>query len=173
MNLVVVADTSPVNYLLETGYIDILPGLYGHVIIPATVHRELLSRGSSERLREWASALPGWVSIQSPLKSPELTRGLHRGEMDAIALAEQLQAGLILMDDSAGVRYALRRGLSIAGTLAVLVEAAQNGRLQIDEALSKLEKTDFRATPALYERARQLANTIPPVLPRRHGEGAN
>ena len=87
--------------------------------------------------------------------------------MDAIALAEELHAGLILMDDAAGVRFALERGLTITGTLGVLVEAAQNGWVQIEGALSKLKNTDFRATPGLYERARQLAVTKPPVPPRR------
>lgn len=167
MSLVVVADTSPINYLLETGHIDLLPALYGQVILPSTVHSELSSRGSSETVRVWANTLPAWISIQSPAQFPQLQSGLHRGEMDAIALAEQLQAGLILMDDSAGVRYALGRGLTITGTLGVLVEAAQHGRVKIDDALSRLKKTDFRATPGLYERARQLANAIPPILPRR------
>lgn len=84
--------------------------------------------------------------------------------MDAIALAEELHAGLVLMDDAAGVRYALERGLAITGTLGVLVvEAAQNGWVQIDAALSKLKGTDFRATPGLYERARQLALAKPPI----------
>ena len=90
--------------------------------------------------------------------------------MDAIALAEEFHAGLILIDDAAGVRYALERGLTITGTLGVLVEAAQNGWVQIDLALSKLQSTDFRGTPGLYERARQLAFAKPPVLPRRKTE---
>ena len=68
------------------------------------------------------------------------------------------------MDDAAGTRYALERGLTITGTLA------QNEWLQIDAALLKLKHTDFRATPGLYERARQLAFTKPPVLPRRKQE---
>ena len=90
--------------------------------------------------------------------------------MDAIALAEELHAGLVLMDDAAGVRYALERGLTITGTLGVLVEAAQNGWVQIEAALSKLKGTDFRATPGLYERARQLAFAKPPIPPRRTQE---
>ena len=87
--------------------------------------------------------------------------------MDAIALAEELHAGLVLMDDAAGVRYALDRGLTITGTLGVLVEAAQNGWVHIDAALAKLKGTDFRATPGLYERAQQLALAKPPTPPRR------
>ncbi len=170
MSMVVVADTSPINYLMETGYIEVLPSLYGQVLLPTSVHEELLDKGSSDIVRKWASALPSWISVQTPAASPPLPSGLHRGEMDAIALAEELHAGLILMDDAAGTRYALERGLTITGTLGVLVEAAQNEWLKIDAALSKLKHTDFRATPGLYERARQLAFTKPPVLPRRKQE---
>ena len=124
-------------------------------------------RSVRDTVRQWASAFPAWISIQTPATSPQLPSGLHRGEMDAIALAEELHAGLILMDDAAGVRFALERGLTITGTLGVLVEAAQKGWVQIEGALSKLKNTDFRASPDLYERARQLAVFKPPVLPRR------
>lgn len=170
MSVVVVADTSPINYLLETGYVELLPRLYGQVILPTAVHSELSDRGSSEAVRQWSSALPAWITVQEPTASPQLLSGLHRGEMDAIALAEELHAGLVLMDDAAGVRYALERGLTITGTLGVLVEAAQNGWVQIEAALSKLKGTDFRATPGLYERARQLAFAKPPIPPRRTQE---
>lgn len=167
MSLVVVADTSPINYLLQTGNVDLLPRLYGQVVLPTAVHNELLDRGSLDVVREWAGALPAWISVQAPTTAPESVSGLHRGEIDAIALAEELHAGLVLMDDAAGVRYARERGITITGTLGVLVEAAQNGWLQIDAALSKLKDTDFRATPGLYERARQLAFATPPLPPRR------
>lgn len=92
---------------------------------------------------------------------------LHQGEIDAIALAEELKANLVLMDDGVGVRFALARGLTITGTLGVLVEAAQNDIVEIDAVLNKLKSTDFRATPGLYERARNLALAKPPIAPRR------
>ena len=88
-------------------------------------------------------------------------------EIDAIALAEELNASLLLMDDDAGVRFALARGLAITGTLGVLVEAAQIGMVEIELVLEKLKRSDFRATPELYERARNLALAKPPMPPRR------
>lgn len=71
MSLVVVADTSPINYLLETSYIELLPILYGQVILPSAVHSELSSKGSSEIVRVWAGTPPAWISIQSPTHSVE------------------------------------------------------------------------------------------------------
>lgn len=72
------------------------------------------------------------------------------------------------MDDALGVRFALERRLTITGTLGVLVEAAQHGWVEIDSALAKLEQRDFRISPALLARARELAIRKPPVAPRRH-----
>jgi predicted nucleic acid-binding protein len=166
----VVADTSPVNYLLETGYLDLLPKLYRQIILPDSVYRELLAAGIGSIVTEWASALPSWVSVRQPSVILPTSRHLHRGELDAIVLAEEVKAGLVLMDDDRGVQFALERGLIITGTLGVLVEAAQNDLIPIDVALSKLQATDFRAALGLYERARQLALAKPPVPPRRKKE---
>ena len=75
MRLVVVSDTSPINYLLATGYIELLPNLYGQVILPSAVYGELSDRGSSDTVRQWASAFPAWISIQTPATSPQLPSG--------------------------------------------------------------------------------------------------
>lgn len=72
-------------------------------------------------------------------------RNLYRGESEAIALAEGLKAPLLLIDDRVGMRVALERGLTITGTLGVLVEAAQAGLVPIDQVLKKLQETNFRA----------------------------
>ena len=74
------------------------------------------------------------------------------------------------MDDAMGVRLAMERGLTVAGTLGVIVEASQNGWVEIDEAVARLKSTDFRATAGLYERARQLALDKPFQSPRRRLE---
>jgi predicted nucleic acid-binding protein len=80
MSLVVIADTSPVNCLLETGYIDVLPSLYGQIILPTTVHRELSDRGSSDTVRQWVSMLPAWISVQTLASSLHPPAGVHRGD---------------------------------------------------------------------------------------------
>lgn len=160
------------NYLLGTGYIKVLPRLYGEVILRKSVRLELLDQGASELVRVWATTLPSWISVLQPSAPPLRlpTSRLHRGEIDAITLAEELHAGLILIDDSVGVRFALERGLTITGTLGVLVEAAQNGWVQIGTAIEKLQSTDFRGTPGLYQRAKELASSKPPISPRRKQE---
>lgn len=166
--IVVVADTSPIRYLVRIGEIDLLHKLYSMVIVPGAVLEELQAEDGLPVVRAWAGALPDWVTVRSPAKplSVELSN-LHRGESQAIAVAEELQAALLLIDDRVGAQVALARRLTITGTLGVLVEAAQQGLTQIEIVLRKLQDTNFRATPGLYERALELAHRQPPLLQRR------
>jgi predicted nucleic acid-binding protein len=166
--IVVVADTSPIRYLVRIGEIDLLKKLYGEVIVPGVVLDELQAGDGLPAVRAWSGKLPDRVRVQSPAKPlPDRLSSLHRGEIQAIALAEELQAALLLIDDRAGAQAALDRGLTITGTLGVLVEAAQAGLIGIEAVLQRLKETNFRATPGLYERALEIARLQPPVLPRR------
>ena len=74
---VVVADTSPLNYLVLIEAIDLLPRLYGKIIIPAEVLSELSSKGAPSPVSDWAAKLPAWVEVRS---SPvtDCTRTLPR-----------------------------------------------------------------------------------------------
>jgi predicted nucleic acid-binding protein len=169
--IVVVADTSPIRYLVRIGEIDLLQKLYGQVTLPEIVLDELQAEDGLPLVRAWAGNLPAWVQVRSPAKPLAMTQlNLHRGESQAIALAEELQAALLLIDDRVGVRAALERGLTITGTLGVLVEAAQAGLIHIEAVLQKLQETNFRATPGLYQRALEMACLEPPVPPRRRSE---
>lgn len=169
--IVVVAGTSPIRYLVRIGEIDLLAKLYGQVVLPGVVLDELRAVDGLPVVRDWAGDLPAWVQVLSPANPLAVTvTNLHRGESHAIALAEELHAGLLLIDDRVGMQVALKRGLTITGTLGVLVEAAQAGLTQIEAVLQKLQETNFRATPGLYERAVVLARQQPPVLPRRNTE---
>lgn len=166
--IVVVADTSPIRYLVAIGEIGLLEQLYEQVVVPSVVLEELQAEDGLPVVRAWAGTPPPWVRVQSPTKPLAVTlSNLHRGESQAIALAEELQAALLLIDDRFGVQVALDRGLTITGTLGVLVEAAQAGLTHIEAVLSKLRQTNFRAKPELYERALEMALQEPAVPPRR------
>ena len=62
---VVVADTSPLNYLAQCGAIEVLQQLYGLVVIPRAVFDELIEKGAPEAVRSWLDPLPVWISIRS------------------------------------------------------------------------------------------------------------
>ena len=154
--IVVVADTSPLNYLIQIDCQELLPALYERIIVPKAVFEELTDARTPAVVRNWADDPPQWLEIRgvhSPLDAA--LAGLDSGEREAIQLAQEEHADLLLMDERTGVKLARRRGLAVTGTLGVLTQAALRGLVNIDAALSRLEVTDFRCTPQLLEQVRR------------------
>lgn len=154
--MVVVADTSPINYLLLIGHVEVLGTLYGRVLVPSTVLDELRHPMAPAIVRAWAERTPTWVEVHDSKGSSPIP-SLDRGESDAIVLATTVRADAILIDEVAGRREARRRGLRVAGTLAVLDEADGARLLNFEDAVKALGNTSFRvSTTALAEiRARR------------------
>ena len=100
------------------------------------------------RSRTWAANAPDWVEVLSP-KSSQVLGQLDLGESEAIALAAEVHADVVLMDEQAGRQEAVRRGLKVAGTLSVLDEAEQAGLVNFDVAVAELQKTSFRVSQAV------------------------
>jgi len=151
--MIVIADTTPLNYLIVIGCIDALPSLYTHVIIPSSVQNELLHANAPVEVRDWMSQPPSWMEVRSPLKisDPALLK-LDAGKRDAIALAEELNAQLLIVDELKGRRIAEERGLAVVGTIGVLRDAASLGLIDIKSALDRLSRTTFHLSPGLVER---------------------
>lgn len=151
--MIVVADTSPLNYLILIDHIDVLPSLYGRVLIPHAVLQELLSPFAPLPVSTWAHNPPEWLELLSlSLKSDALTPMLDPGEAEAILLAEQLSANWLLMDEVAGRQEAQRRGLQPIGTLGILREAHRTHLLDFAAATTRLKATTFRVSQALIDR---------------------
>src|SRR3989304_9666212 len=98
--MLIVSDTSPLNYLVLVNAVDTLPVLFTEIYIPPAVLEELQHQRSPDSVRHWAENLPRWLQVRSPRKVRQIL-GLHRGEIEAIALAEELSADVILIDDRA------------------------------------------------------------------------
>ena len=99
--MLVVADTSPLRYLVVIQAIEILPLLYEQVVVPQAVLAELQHPRSPREVRAWLATPPAWVEVRHPQQRTRLAR-LGPGEQDAIHLAEELHAEVILMDDEDG-----------------------------------------------------------------------
>lgn len=145
--MIVVSDTGPINYLLWIEAIDILPQLYETVVIPEAVRQELNHPVAPKRVRLWAASLPTWVFVRQPQLILPLPVDI--GEQEAISLAVEMQADLILMDDRPGRKAADAQQLIVTGTLGVLEQAAGQGLIDLAEALERLQQTNFRAAPEL------------------------
>jgi predicted nucleic acid-binding protein len=76
---------------------------------------------------------------------------LHLGEREAITLAAQLKADLIVLDEKAARRVAVERGLYTTGLLGILDEAATRRLIDLPTAIERLQRTTFRASPRLLK----------------------
>jgi predicted nucleic acid-binding protein len=104
-------------------------------------------------VKEWAINVPTWMVVLRPTSSP-IPGLLDPGESEAIALAAEVHADVVLMDEQAGRQEAIRRGLKVAGTLSILDEAEQVGLVNFDEAVAELQKTSFRLSQAVLSEIR-------------------
>lgn len=158
--MIIVSDTTPFRYLIEIEAIEILSALFGQVIIPSAVAGELQHAKTPTKIKAWIQAPPSWVEIrQTDLSLFTPLSPLGRGETEAIALTIELNADAILMDERAGSSETARVGLLVLPTLTILETAGARGLLDLPEAIDRLSKTSFRASPKLLreilERARQ------------------
>lgn len=151
--MIVVADTSPVNYLILIGHVGVLGQIYGRVTIPEAVLDELSSSSAPASIWEWAQHPPVWLEIDSSIPGEDASLdALDRGERHAIALAQRLGAKRLIVDDGAARREAEKRGIPVIGLLGVLAEAARRGLLSLPEALAALQATSFYVSDELIER---------------------
>jgi len=149
---VVVADAGPPRYLVLIDQIELLPRLFGKVVLPDVVRAELSAPQTPAQVRTWLATSPPWLQVGSaPVVEKPLPPKLDEGERAAIALAIHLGASLILMDDRAGVEEARRRGLQVTGTLGVLLLAARRGLVDLEAAFLRLKATNFRYPPTLLD----------------------
>jgi predicted nucleic acid-binding protein len=147
--MIIVADTSPIHYLILIGAVDVLPALYGRVLIPSAVAQELTASGTPETVQAWMAQRPSWLEVHpDPPINPALAF-LDPGEQAAITLVESVAADRLLIDERNGRREAQRRRLNVTGTVGVLVEAHLVGLLVFDEALMHLKSTNFRLRPEI------------------------
>jgi len=150
--MIVVSDTGPLNYLALIGHVDTLSKLYGQVVIPPAVLKELSRPTSPDSIRKLVEFTPSWLIIGSvPAIEQDLSQ-LGDGEQQAISLARSLHADLLLCDDKDAREAAQRKALRVIGTLGVLQEASRNGLLTLRDALVKLRATNFRISPSVIDR---------------------
>jgi len=152
---VVVADATPLHYLILIEAIDVLPRIFQKIHVPIEVCEELNREATPPRLRTWMRQPPEWLEVLAAptgaSEDPSLL-ALDSGERAAIVLAESIRADLLLIDDRAGAILAQRRGLAVTGTLGVLDLASREGLIRLRDAFGQLQKTNFRYPPSLLER---------------------
>ncbi|MCW5553465.1 MAG: DUF3368 domain-containing protein [Verrucomicrobiae bacterium] len=151
--MIVVSDTSAITSLLQIGRAALLTQLYQTVLIPPAVHAELLKSHP---------VIPSFLQIRIVAdrnKVAELAAELDSGEAEAIVLAKETGADLLLIDEKLGRQAALREGLRITGLVGLVVEAKHQEIISsVRELVAQLEhEAGFRLSEAVKTEAFRLA----------------
>jgi predicted nucleic acid-binding protein len=154
--MLVIADTTPLNYLILVEAIDLLPRLYPQVILPHAAYCELQYTDAPAAVARWVQRLPEWIEVREvpPSTDPSLA-ALGAGEREAITLAElyrPVEDVLLLLDEQAARQLALDRQLRATGTLGILTAAASAGWINLPAVFERLRLTNFRVSTSLLDK---------------------
>ena len=156
--MIVVSDTSPITNLAAIEHLYLLQQLYGSIVIPTAVYDELVNPGKPVPGQQEVQQLI-WIQkqpvrdTQKVLEIQESRANIDRGEAEAIALALELGASLVLMDERRGRAAGAAYGLQITGLLGVLLQAKQAKLISAVKPLLDrlLLEADFRISRTLYD----------------------
>jgi predicted nucleic acid-binding protein len=150
--MIVVSDTSPINYLLLIGQIDLIPRLFEQIIIPDVVRNKMLDPSAPPVLQKWIANSPSWLTVQAVSGVDATLNALDPGEQAAITLAQTLPADLLIIDERLGRRVASDRGIPIIGTLGILDDASSQGLVELVDVITRLQQTNFRISRRIIQK---------------------
>ncbi len=154
----VIANNTPIAALWSVSCLKLLEKLYGEVLIPETVCREFLA--TEYEIRQKALTNAPWIK-PTRLKNPQqvlLYTSLDRGEAEVLALANELAARLVIIDERKARSYAKRLGLPLTGTLGVVLTAKEKGLISaVKPLINNLVNEGFYVSPELVRKAIKLA----------------
>jgi len=156
--MIVVSNAGPLIALARIERFSLLRSIFGHLCIPQAVYDEVVVKGAGRAgADETRKAVGDWIEIL-PVKDTAMARSLltklGRGESEAIALAMETKAALVLLDDERARTVAEFMGLNVSGTVGVLVQAHGRGFLKdLKRALDELKARGFWIDDRIYSEA--------------------
>ena len=149
--MIVISDTSAITNLYQIGLLKILQGLYGEIVISPGVRRELYSISDQREVIEPLD----WIVTRYPenqLLVAELLEDLDLGEAESIALAIELEASLLIIDEALGRKRALSYDVKITGVLGILILARQQNFIDsVGPHIEQLRSIGFRLKQSLVD----------------------
>jgi predicted nucleic acid-binding protein len=149
-----VLDSSPLIILHQIGRLELVQRLYDDFVAPPAVAREI---------EPSLGTLPPWVREHPPASIPDLLLDLDPGEREAIAIAVQLAADVIVLDDLAARRAAFQLGLNLTGSAGLLVRARRRGLIEaVRPELDAMVANGLYIGRSLYRDVLEAAGELSP-----------
>lgn len=156
--MIIISDTTPIISLLKAEQLDLLQKLFQEVIIPKAVYNELISntkfQNEAQIIKECSYIFVEEVIDTKSVNIFRRVTGLDAGESEAIVMADEKKADLLLMDERKGRIVAKQMGLTITGTVGILLQSYDEGLLnayEIRESIYKLKECGIRISDSLYD----------------------
>jgi uncharacterized protein len=163
---IVVSDSSPLIWLGKINKLHLLRRLFGEILVPERVRLEVLKGESVDAYLIREALEEGWIRVEvfDGALAAELldVSGLHRGEAEAILLARELDALLIVDDREASV-VARAFGIRCLGTLGVLLSGLSKGLMEYEdfiECLDDMIGLGFRLSIEVYKKVLREAKRL-------------
>ena len=162
--MIVVADTSVIINLALVGHEELLAIIFREVLIPPAVESEFVRLAATDG-RFAGLSVPAWAQVRAPAVIPEAIANdsdLDDGEMQALALALEIHADGVLIDEAHGRAVAIELGMVPIGVLGILVRAKKHGLLPAVAPVidSLLTHARFRMADELVQTALRLAGEV-------------
>lgn len=155
----VVCNTSPLLFLAKIERLALLAALYQAIRIPVAVLAEVHGKAddAAAQIQAISATAPFVVQAATPATLARVPAELGPGEREALALALDTAADLVILDDQEGRRVARPLGLAVTGTVGVLVEAHARGLIpSVRSELDRLRHAGLWISEAFYRRLCQV-----------------
>lgn len=161
MQRIIVSDSTCIGYLIRVNCLNLLQIIYGEIIIPDAVFNEILKlENLGYPLTEFKNA--DWIKVNTANNFSNVKEYMHildKGELEAISIAIELKADLLIIDEKNGRTVATIIGFNITGLVGILITAKNEGLiLSIKDMLDKVILLGCRISGKLYNIALKSCN---------------
>ena len=157
----VIVNSTPLIALCHVDQLEVLKSIYGEITIPQAVYKEISAKQDSICKKQVDAAL-GWIhveNIQNEMAKSMYKTQLHEGEVEVMILAKETEANLVIIDDANAKKHARYLGLTVTGTLGVLIKAKNQGHIsELKPMLEEMVAKNIYLSDKIIQKCLQQVN---------------
>ena len=163
----IASNATPLIYLSKADQLNLLRNMFKETWVPEAVYQEVVIQGKqreeNDAFRMDRAIRDGWIRVKSVKEIYNTALSIHSGEVEVISLAREMGMKIILMDDIKARTAAEMAGLSLKGTLWLLLKAVKQKILDFENFLVILEdivRSGFYLKEEVFLKAVHKAKTL-------------